>query len=87
MKSEDMFKKIKVLEKISENKPAIEKDILGLHEASTKLWQSLNKSDEEKQRRIANVFIGAYIAAERLGIKDITKIIENRIEELIKECK
>ena len=83
MKSEDIFAKIKTLEKIYENKPEIEKDILGIHEASTKLWQSLNKSEEEKQRRLANIFIGAYVAANRLGISDIPKIIENRLEELI----
>ena len=82
MKSEDLFKKTKVKEKISENKSAIEKNVLSLHDASAKLLKSLNKSDFEKQRMLANVFINAYLAAERLGIKDITKIIEDRIKEL-----
>jgi len=87
MRDDDIFKKIKVLEKISENKPAIEKDIHGLHEASSILWKSDDKTKEERQRRLANVFISAYIAAEKMGVKNIVKIIEDRLEELTKEWK
>jgi len=87
MKDDDIFKKIKVLEKISENKLAVEKDIHGLHEASAILWHSVDKTKEEKQRRLANVFISAYIAAEKMGVKDIVKIIEDRLLELTAEKK
>ena len=82
-----LFKKAILLDKIWENKPKIEKDILGIHEATTKLWQSIKSTDKEKEKRIANIFIGAFITANRLGIKDITKIINNRLIELGKETK
>ena len=87
MKDDEIFKKIKELEKIHESKTGIENDVLGIHEASTKLWQSLNKTEEEKQRRLANIFIGAYTAASRLGVLDIPKIIEARLEELTDQMK
>lgn len=82
---EKLFKKIKILDKVWESDPKIEKDILGIHEATTKLWQSTKNTDKEKEKRIANVFIGAFITANRLGIKDVTKVIRNRLTELEKE--
>ena len=78
----ELFEKIKLLDKVWESNPKIEKDILGIHEATTKLWQSTKSTNEEKEMRIANVFIGAFITANRLGIKDITKVIKNRLLEL-----
>ena len=81
MKSEDIFKKIKTLEKIRENKPAIEKDILNIHEASKRLSQSLDKAEEEKRKELADIFIHAYVAASRLGVADVAKIIEERLKE------
>ena len=87
MKDDDIFKKIKTLEKKWETKPEIDKGILGIHEAATKLWQSQDKTEEEKQRKLANVFIGAYVAASRMGISDIPKIVEDRLEELLDDMK
>ena len=84
MRDEDKFKKMKITEKIAEDKHDVEKYVHSLHEASSKLLKSLDKSDTEKQKMLANVFINAYIAAERLGIKDVTKIIEDRVKELSK---
>ena len=83
MRDDDKFKKMKVMEKIAENKPKTDKYIHSLHEASSKLFNSMDKSNEEKQKLLANVFINAYIAAERLGIKDITKTIEERVKEIM----
>ena len=87
MKSEDVFKRIKTLENIWEVKPELAIDVIAMHENATKLWLSRNKAEEEKQRKLANVFIGACIAANRLGISDIPKIIENRLVELEKLAK
>ena len=84
---EKLFEEIILLDKIWENDPKIEKDILGIHEATTKLWQSTKSTDKERQKRIANVFIGAFITANRLGINDISKVIKNRLSELKKETK
>ncbi|MFA5934840.1 MAG: hypothetical protein WC827_03085 [Candidatus Paceibacterota bacterium] len=84
---EELLEKIKILDKIWEKEPKIEKDILGINEATTKLWQSTKSTDKEREIRIANVFIGAFITANRLGIKDITKVIKNRLTELESELK
>lgn len=87
MDIEDIYSKIKELEKIHSGDSGVEKEILGIHEAATKLWQALNKTDEEKRKRIASVFIGAFVAASKLDIGDIAKVIEDRIRELNKELK
>lgn len=87
MKNQDKAKKIKIIERIIEEKTEIEKYVHSLHEASDKLLKNLHKSEAEKQKMLANVFINAYIAAEKLGISDVTKIIEDRVKELTGETK
>lgn len=85
MRYQDKAKKIKVIERIAEEKPEIEKYVHSLHEASSKLLSALDKSHAEKQRLLAHVFINAYIAAEGMGVKDVTKMIEDRVKELMAE--
>ncbi len=66
MRYQDKAKKIKVIEKISEEKHDIEKYVANLHDSSSKLMANMHKPAAEKQKMLANIFINAYIAAENL---------------------
>ena len=64
----------------------LEKDILGIHEAATKLWQVLKKNDKElMEKKCANLFIGAFILAKDLEINDLEEVFMKRLTELEKE--
>jgi len=62
----------------------VKDSLLSLHEAVTKLWIAIatKKEQPELEKRIANTIIGVCDAAHSLGIKNIEKIISQRINEL-----
>jgi len=58
--------------------------ILGVHEATTKLWADVKhgKDRQEIEKRISNILIGGLVAARRMGITDIESVIQERLSEL-----
>lgn len=66
----------------SKKKISKEGTILGINEAATKLWQDylLKPNDKKKLgERISNVIIGALVAADKLGVKNVDKKFQDRI--------
>ena len=88
MDIKDIYAKVKKYDKKFKYKNSgLEPEILGIYEATTKLSATitLNKTGEEKERKVANLFISAFIIANKLGIENIDTIVENRIKELDEE--
>ena len=66
----------------------MEGEILGVHEAATKLWQTfLNKplDKDHLAERLSNILIGVVAVSGKLGITDFESHLENRIKNLEKE--
>lgn len=67
----------------------IEGEILGLHEAATKLGTSvmLKKGQKEINKKVASCLIGVMLLADKLGVKNLEKDYLDRIEEIKKDNK
>ena len=87
----DINKKITEVKSVTEkfNKGlSLEAEILGVHEALTKLWTvSVNdsKNKEELGRRLSNVLIGVLLLSDKFGIKNLEDDFQKRLEDLKKE--
>lgn len=79
----ELRNKISFLEKL-DKKDAL----LGLYEATTKLHLATLKNDsQEIAKRLANVMIGAAVAADTFKVKDLDTALNDRINELQKLLK
>lgn len=66
--------------------PNKDHDLLGIQESITKLWIATWKKDkDETGKRLANLLIGTFINAKRLGIRDVEHYFNKRIVEFKKE--
>ena len=64
-------------------KISVEEELLGIHEAVTKLHQVVLRAEhEEVQRRVGSLLIGTFVLANKLGIKDIDRALVARMTEL-----
>ncbi|MFZ2190003.1 MAG: hypothetical protein WA057_00720 [Candidatus Magasanikiibacteriota bacterium] len=77
----------KTVKQLKLNKtPSKDYDLLGIQESITKLWiASWKKDKDEVGKRLANLLIGAFVTAKRLGIDDVEYYFDKRIIEFKKE--
>jgi len=79
---ENLYKKVSKMDTLFSTDQSLEGEILGIHEAATKLWQSLHQTEWEKRRRLASVFIGTLVMAKKMKVDNISSLIGTRLEEL-----
>ena len=63
----------------------IEKEILGMHESATKLWETIinDKNNIDKiNKRIAGSLIAVFAIADKLSVQDLELCLKNRIKEI-----
>ena len=70
-----------------DEKLSLEGEILGLNEATVKLWTSAINHPEDMEsigKRLSNLLIGTFILTEKLGIKNLEEYLQKRLTELKK---
>ncbi|HBU06543.1 MAG TPA: hypothetical protein DEB09_00490 [Candidatus Magasanikbacteria bacterium] len=80
----EAYKIVKKLELLTS--PSKDYDLLGIQESITKLWiASWKKDKDEVGKRLANLLIGTFVIAKRLGINDVEYYFDKRMVEFKKE--
>lgn len=73
----DINKKISEIKKVTKKSSkglSLEGEILGVHEALTKLWIAYVNNPKDKDvlgEKLSNVLIGVLILSDKMGIKDL----------------
>ena len=79
-------KEIKNLAQEIKVEPAtLEKEILGMHEATTKLWETIvneKNNTDEVNKRVASALIAVFVIVDKLGVQDLELCLKNRMEEI-----
>ena len=63
----------------------IEKEILGMHESATKLWETTindKNNSNEINKRVTSSLIAVFVVADKLSVQDLELCLKNRIKEI-----
>ena len=63
----------------------IEKEILGIHESATKLWETIinDKNNIDKiNKQVVSSLIAVFVVADKLGVQDLELCFKNRMKEI-----
>ena len=72
-------------QEIGINPATLEKEILGMHEATTKLWETVvndKNNINEINKKVASALIAVFVVADKLDGHDLELDLKNRIKEI-----